>query len=217
MQQLIIFGLILMLMACVSTTSEEYEEEYKQSKEYSIANTNVQLAVGYLRQGRTEAAVGKLKKALAAYPDYRDAHITIALAYDHLGKFDLAEKYYLSSIDLDPDNGAVYNNYGVFLCSQNKVKAAITNFMQAIETPRYNTPRRAYENAGSCAMKIPDIELAETYMRKALSINKKYPLALYTMAVITHKQKRYLTTRAYLQRYEEVGKYTSESFGRGKL
>jgi len=215
MRPLVVIGLTLILMACA--TSQEKSDELEQSKEYIIANTNVQLALGYLRQGRLDEAVVKLKKALAAYPDYRDAHITIALAYDHLGKSDLAEKYYLSSIDLDPDNGSVYNNYGVFLCSHNKVKAALANFMQAIETPRYPTPGRAYENAGSCAMKIPDIELAETYMRKALSINKKLPLALYTMAEITHKQKHYLSTRGYLQRYEEVGKYTSESLWLGVL
>jgi len=212
MRLILVTGLLLVLTACAMTT-----EELEQTKEYRIASTNTQLAVGYLQQGRLEDALVKLKKALAAIPDYSDAHIAIALAYDHLGYIDLAEKYYRSSIKLDPNNGAVYNNYGVFLCSQNRIETAISNFMRAIETPRYRTPERAYENAGSCAMKIPDIDLAENYLRRALTINKKLALALYTMAQISYQQKHFMSSRAYLQRYEEVSKHTSESLWLGLL
>jgi len=205
-------GLLLILGACALTT-----EEFEQTKEYRIASINTQLAVGYLKQGRLEDALVKLKKALAAIPDYSDAHIAIALTYDHLGDKDLAEKFYLSSIRLDPNNGSVYNNYGVFLCAQNRVKTAISNFMQAIESPRYKAPERAYENAGSCAMKIPDVELAENYLRRALTLNNKLPLALYSMAHISFKQKHFMSTRAYLQRYEDVSRHTSESLWLGLL
>ncbi len=205
-------GLLLIVTACALTN-----EELEQSKEYRIADTNVRLAVGYMQQGQLESALVKLKKALAAMPEFRAAHIAIALVYNHLGELKLAEKYHLSSIRLDPVNGAVYNNYGVFLCSQNKPKKAIANFMQAIETPRYATPERAYENAGACAMKIPDLDLAENYLRKALTMNRRLSLSLITMAQITYKQKRYMSTRAYLQRYAEVGDDTSASLWLGVL
>ena len=56
-------------------------------------------------------------------------------------------------------------------------------FAKAIETPRYKTPERALENAGACAKRIPDLEKAENYLRKALSINPKLPLALSEMAL----------------------------------
>ena len=203
-----VFVGLLYLVACATQPVEE-------TKEYRIADTNVRLAVGYMQQGRLDDALVKLKKALEAIPDYKDAHSAIALVYDHLGKYDLASEHYKKAIKLDPDNGLVYNNYGVFLCTQNRLKEAEEYFMLAVQKPRYATPERAYENAGACAKKIPDNEKAEIYLRKALTINPKLPLALYTMAQITYEQKRYMSTRAYLQRFEDVSEHTAESLWLG--
>jgi len=147
--------------------------------------------------------------------DYAPAQSAIALVYDRMAMPDKAEQHYLKAIDLDPKNGSVYNNYGVFLCRVNRLKEADTYFMKAIQTPRYPTPERAYENAGACARRIPDLDKAEAYLRKALSRNARLPVALYNMAEISFARERFLSTRAYLERFAEVAKPTPESLWLG--
>lgn len=179
------------------------------------ADTHTRLGLGRLEQGLLDAAVTELKKALDASSDYPEAHSSIAIVYDRMGKYELAEEHYLEAIDLKPEDGNVYNNYGVFLCQRRRLNEADEYFLKALNTPRYRTPERAWENAGACARQIPDIEKAETYLRKALTINAKLPVALFEMAAITFDQKRYMSTRAYLQRFSEVAQHSPQSLWLG--
>ena len=55
----------------------------------AIANMN--LGAGYLRQGNTELAIERLRRALVQDPRLVDAHSTIAVAYDQIGKLEDAE------------------------------------------------------------------------------------------------------------------------------
>ena len=90
-------------------------------------------------------------------------------------------------------------------------------FVKAAKVPRYPTPAQALENAGACARQIPDFDLAERYLRQALSINPKLAVALYEMAQISFAKNKHLTVRAYLQRYEEVASHTPQSLWLGIL
>ena len=71
------------------------------------------------------------------------------------------------------------------------------------------------ENAGACAKQIPDLQLAETYLRQALKENPKLPTALLEMAEISFSKNKDLSVRAYLQRYEEVAQHTAQSLWLG--
>jgi len=207
---IVVIGLSLMLLlnGCATIAADEEHDQ-------KIAEVNTRLGMGYYQQGRLDDALKKLKKAIDAEPDYSPAHSTIALVYDRMGMVNEAEEQYLKAIDLNPKDGSMYNNYGVFLCRVNRLKEADEYFMKAIKTPRYPTPERAYENAGACARHIPDLEKAENYLRLALSRNPKLPVALYNMAEISFAQKQYMSTRAYLERFEEVAKPTPESLWLG--
>jgi type IV pilus assembly protein PilF len=169
-----------------------------------IADTNVRLGLGYLRQGRVEGALEKLKKALAAVPDYPEGHSSIALVYEQLGETDKAAEHYERAIELKPKDGSIQNNYAVFLCKQGKFEAAEPHFLSAIKSRGYRTPERALENLGMCAMESGDIEKAETYLRKALQMEPRLPGALLQMARVSYEKGQYLSGRAYLQRYQEV-------------
>jgi len=54
-------------------------------------------------------------------------------------------------------------------------------FMAAVKDPLYRYPEAVYTNAGICAHMRPDPELADSYFRKALQANPKYPPALRQM------------------------------------
>ncbi len=196
LRSLFVVVLCAILLACASA-----EERKKQNH---IADTNVRLGVGYLKQGRVEAALEKLLKALKAVPDYPEAHSSIALVYERLGETEKAGDHYREALEIKPENGSIHNNYAVYLCNIGKPLEAEKHFLQAIKSRGYRTPAQALENLGVCVMQIPDIEKAETYLRKALQINKRLPSALLQMASVSYEKGRFMSGRAYLQRYQEV-------------
>lgn len=208
MLRLLFIVLIANLHACVFQPGSE-------DRDFKIANTNLQLGMGYLQQGKIEYALEKLEKALVAKPDYAEVHTALAFVYQRLREDESAKMHYLEAIDLKPKDGGVHNNYGVFLCQNGFLKEADEQFAIAVNSPRYQTPEIVYENAGACAYQGTHIQRAEDYMRKALSINPKLPNALYVMAEVMFSRDRYLLSRAYLQRFEAVSKHTAESLWLG--
>lgn len=205
------FASLVFIQGCTAIESYKASEE----KNLRIAKTHVELGVGYLKQNKLDIAVEKLKKAIEAEPSYAPGHSAIAIVYERLEKYNLADEHYLEAISLNPENGGLYNNYGVFLCGRGKYSQAEEFFLKAIASRRYATPELAYENAGVCARKIPELKKAEEYLSKALRINPRLPLALVNMAHIRFLQNNFLSTRGFLQRYEAVSQHTADSLWLG--
>jgi len=207
--------LMVSLMAWLSLSLLGCASVEEQRAKMKVADTNMRLGVGYLKQGRIEEALLKLKKALEAAPDLIPAHSAIALVYEQLGDNENAETHFLSALDLGPNDGRIHNNYAAFLCRTGKPLDAEPHFLQAIRSPGYRTPERALENLGMCAMQIPDLDKAETYLRKALQMDPKLPGALLQMARVSVQKKRFLSGRAYLQRLQEVAPLGPEALWLG--
>lgn len=196
-----------LLSACAS--SPEVKQEKHQADVAAKANT--QLGVEYLREGNYEQSKIKLQKALELEPDYAPAHDAIAFLYQTVGEDKLAEKHYKKSLRIDPDNAMARNNYGQFLCFQERHKEATVQFTKAAENPFYSTPAVPLTNAGLCAARIPDLELASDYYRQALQKNPRFAPALLQMAIVRYQQGNYLGARGYLERLQEVAAHSPES------
>jgi type IV pilus assembly protein PilF len=200
---LLIVGLSFLLLACASAQ--------QQKTNHKIAESNVRLGVGYFQQGKIEAALEKIKKALKAEPDYPDAHSSIALVYQQLDEDEKAKEHYEIALDLQPKNGIIHNNYATLLCKMGKPLIAEPHFLQAINSRGYRTTALALENLGACLMQIPELDKAEKYLRQSLQLNPKLPGALLQMVRVALERKRYMSGRAYLQRYQEVAKMDPSS------
>lgn len=181
----------------------------------SLAETNVKLGIGYLQQGKKELALSRLQRALQLDPNLPSAHNAIAILYDQLGEEVLAAQHYQRAVSLDPQDSRAHNNYGRFLCNRNELAAAEEQFLLAVKNPLYETPDLAYENAGLCALRVPDLPKAEEYFRTALKLNPKLPSSLHQMSSIHFDRSDYLSARAYLQRYENVAKPTAATLWLG--
>lgn len=186
--------------ACV--TSGDSRQRPASDKEAAVANMN--LGVGYLRQGRADLAVEALERALDLDPRSADVHSTVALAYDQLGNLEQAETHYRRATTLDTGNAAAANRYAVFLCRQNRWRDAEPHFRRAANTPRYTTPAVALTNAGVCARDAGDEAKAEEYFRAALVRDPVFPDALMSMAELSYRNQNYLQARAFLQRYRDA-------------
>ncbi|NOX75479.1 MAG: type IV pilus biogenesis/stability protein PilW [Gammaproteobacteria bacterium] len=207
----------LLLIVWLSFWMQGCASVQEQKAQMKAADTNMRLGVGYLQQGRIDDALEKLKKALAAEPDFVKAHSAIALVYERLGERDNAEEHFLEALELGPGDGRIHNNYAAFLCRSGRPVEAEPHFLQAIRSRGYRTPERALENLGVCAMHIPDYEKAEIYLRKALQMNPKLPDALLQMAHLSVEKKRFMSGRAYLQRLREVTDLSPDALWLGVL
>jgi type IV pilus assembly protein PilF len=191
--------IVVMLGACASKQAKQEQENKTR-----VARTNTELGIGYLRQGERKLAIEKLQKAIEADSDYAPAQHSLALAYQEFGQLELAEKHFRVALELQPDDGAVHNNYGAYLCGQNRYDDAEEQFKAALRDPTYRTPQAALENAGLCVLRKPDFDKAEQYLRQALKVEPALPGALLGMARVSFERNQTLNTRAWLQRYEAV-------------
>jgi type IV pilus assembly protein PilF len=207
MRILIVLGISTLLLAC--TSAQQKEEDLK------IAQTNVQLSAGYLEQGNLKVALVKVKRALEADPDYAPAQSIIALIYYQMKEYDKSKQHYERALELEPESGDIHNNYATLLCKMGKPKEAEEHYLKAINSRGYRTPAQALGNLGTCLMQIPDYEKAEKYLRMALQMNPRSPGALFQMARISVEKGRYMSGRAYLERFQEVSKMTPESLWLG--
>lgn len=198
-----------LLSACSSTPAEKKQENNTRE----AAKMNVQLASGYIQRGQLEIAKGKLEKAIEQDPKFVPAYTTMAVLMEMINQPEQAEGYYKDAIDIDPLNPELQNNYGQFLCKQNKIDDAMKYFEKVIANQFYEKPETAYSNMGYCLMQgeKPDYKKAESYLRRAIKANPQMPSALLSMGELGIKTRQYLMARAYMQRYHAVGRKTANS------
>lgn len=164
------------LMLCLVGCHQLYQPESTSVSSVSLAQAaqyNVQLGLAYLQRGDTSRAKEKLLRAQSQSP--RSPIVKGALGYffSKIGEWRQAKVYYLKSLALDPKSGAAHNNYGSFLCQQRHYVQAERHFLQAVRDPRYLNIAAVYENAGLCALQIPDIPKGIHYFQEALKQDPK--------------------------------------------
>lgn len=189
--------LLIVLVGCGTNPIREEESPARKA-----SRSNVELGLGYLRQGKIKVAMERLQRAVAIDPSYAGANHALAVAHQEIGQPDQARRYYRRALRLDRKDSNLLNNYGSFLCQQGDYEEAKDYFVKAAEDPTYGTPGRAWENAGLCLVKGGKYKEAEKYLRSALKLIPDLPMALAAMAKVSFEKRNFLSARAYLQRYE---------------
>lgn len=180
-----------------------------------VAEANLNLGVAYLQRGEYEKSLEKLNKALSADPGYTPTLNALGLLYQRLGKPVEAEDYFKRALNRTPNDPSTLNNYGQFLCTNDRYDEAQATFLKAASNPLYETPEISITNAGTCALRNGQPDIAEQHFRKALDKNPRVPIALIQMCQLSYDQGNYLSARGYLQRYLEVAKHTANSLWLG--
>lgn len=181
----------------------------------AIAEANLNLGIAYLQQGQYQLALDKLNRARIAQPNYSPTYNTLGVLYQRLGEHAEAEKYYQHAIKLNPMDSAALNNYGQFLCQNDRFDEAEKTFMESASNPLFPTPEIAITNAGTCALNNDRPDLAEGYFKQALDKNPRVAPALFQMAELSYNRGEYLPARGFLQRYLVDNKHTSRSLWLG--
>jgi type IV pilus assembly protein PilF len=194
------------MTACVQTQTNPVEVSLEDA-----ARANLQLGASYLQRGQLELAREKLEKAVSQDPKLASARTYLAVLYERIGENDAADKEYRAALRLAPRDPAVANTYGGYLCRTDRRRDGIKYFIKAGENPLYQTPAVAFTNAGVCARAIPDNELAEAYLRRALAADPTYREALLRLAILGLDTGKPLQARAFLERFHAAGPATADS------
>lgn len=191
----------IFMVACTGSSLREARETENLKRASDI---NVQLGAGYLKRGQYEIAKEKLDKAIKQDPANVDALVTMAILMMHLNEVGEAENYYLEALDIKDKDPVLRNNYGTYLCRVGRIDEALKEFQLAYTNPFYDTPYLAYSNAGTCLLQAGNYKKSEIFLRKALRKQPKLSGALFSMADLGIKTKKYLMARAYSQRYHAI-------------
>lgn len=199
---------LALLTACASSGPSKKQLEAERIKR--LSHTYAEKGAGYLAEGNIKVALHDLKKSIELDPNNAEAHGTLGILYERLGKLDEAERHYLRAAKLKPDDPRIINNYGRFLCTKGDYAAGIKLLQQAAADPLYDNPWVAMTNAGECALEAGDSAKGEAFLRQALKLNPNFAPALAAMVALSVRQGNYLSARAFLERYKAVAKPTAE-------
>jgi type IV pilus assembly protein PilF len=170
------------------------------------ASIRLQLAIGYYQNANYEVALDEVKLALAARPDYSDAFSVRALIYTAMGEMALAEENHQRAIALAPRNPELNNNYGQFLCQVGRYELGMAQLETALNNPRYQSPVLAKVNAGTCATKMKNYDLAERYLMDALRYEPDMPAIQAAMARVYFERRDFERAGYFISRLNSTMK-----------
>ncbi|MCW5588478.1 MAG: type IV pilus biogenesis/stability protein PilW [Legionellales bacterium] len=203
-----ILGILSLLSGCNTATSVPDPAERPNVK---AASYNVQLGLAYLKDKQYTRARSKLLLALTQGPHYPEAYESMGYFLEQTGETEKAGQYYRKAIELNPKSGQAQNNYGAYLCRQKQYNAAIDRFMQAVQDTKYLTPAAAYENAGYCALEIPNQTLAINFFKQALKEDPRRAMSALELAEINFAKGNVANAQHYLTYYSQYAPPGPES------
>lgn len=177
----------------------------------AAAQGRVQSAQRYLESGDRDKARSELKQALQIDSKSAEAYSLMAVMAEMDGKTADAGGYYRKAAEYAPDRGAALNNYGVWLCDNNRAAEAMSYFDRTLADPRYGSPAVALANSGACADKLGQNDRADQDLRLALSLDPKSTLALSAMAKRQLRLGKAFEARAFSERRLAIEPISAEA------
>jgi type IV pilus assembly protein PilF len=156
-------GLCFGLLGAVTVNAQQggdfqgnSQKSEKSSDPRNRAKIHTELGALYFQDGNMAVALDELRIALDADSSYYQAYSVRGLVYAYLKEFARADDDFQRAMSYAPNDPDVNNNYGWYLCETGKARQSISYFLTALKNPLYETPDRAYTNAGTCALRAGD-------------------------------------------------------------
>ncbi|WP_157443123.1 type IV pilus biogenesis/stability protein PilW [Colwellia piezophila] len=202
-----------LLSGCVTQSFENNEPIVRnQATLNEMATTRVALGLGYLQMGDMSQAKLNLEKAKGFSPNLVQVHTAFAHYYETVGESELAITSFELALSIKADSADTLNNYGVFLCRQDKVDAAEVQFLKAIAVPSYLLVSQTYENLASCYLQSDDFDKAEMYLKKAIAHDPNRTAPLLQMVRLQYAMTDYKDAKLFLQKFERnTLRFTADS------
>ncbi|HSQ80457.1 MAG TPA: type IV pilus biogenesis/stability protein PilW [Casimicrobiaceae bacterium] len=176
------------------TTPIKQEQATPQQR----AKIHTELAAGYYQRGQMDIALQELGVAKALDPTDAKIYNVYGLVYAMLGEETKAEDNFRQALSLAPRDSEIRENWGAFLCGTGHPKEALPEFEAVMRDPLYKHPEIALINAGKCSAALGDVQKADDYLRRALTVSPGNPIASYNLALLSYRAKNYGEARVWM-------------------
>lgn len=197
-----------LLVGCVTVDEAGNKKEIDNIE---ASEARISLGLSYLETGQWQRARDNLELALDYSPRYYRAQNAMAYYYQQVDEPDAAEAMYRQALRDSPKNGDVQNNYGVFLCSQQRYDEAIAAFEKAIKQPYYYLTSASYENAAFCSLKSGGKQQAKDYFEKTLAYDPYRPKSMLQLAQLEIDSQNLKDARVMLFKFNKRYGYKADS------
>jgi type IV pilus assembly protein PilF len=172
------------LILAIGLAACSHDNGFKKASPEVQANTNMQLAIEYMKLGQLATAKDFMETALSQDPGSADVQMTAGIVYERLNEMSKAERAYSSMYRLGKSDPNIQNTYAGFLCRTGKAAAGEKLFVEVARSPLYQTPEVAWVNAGVCARGTGNLVDADRYFNQALAIRPNLPEAMLQLGNI---------------------------------
>ena len=197
-------------LAACTQTHETHPQKFKKATPAVIAETDMQLAIEFLKEGKMTESRDAIERALTENPASADVQMTAGLIYERLNDAHKAERAYSTGYRLGKDDPNIQNNYAGYLCRSGKAPEGEKLFAQVAHSPLYQTPEVALVNAGVCVRSTGDMLDAEKYFNQALAIRPNMPEAMLQLGNIALDNGDAAQARDIVKRYLAVNVPTAD-------
>lgn len=186
-----------------------------ESPERKRARIRLELALGYLEQGKDTIALDEVKLALAADPVYADAYNLRGLIYMRLNEWVLAQDSFGRALSLRPKDGNILHNFAWLRCQQALYPQAMDLFAQALANPAYGERAKTYLAQGLCQIRAGQWGDAEASLLKSYEFDPANPVTAYHLANVLFKRADYVRSQFYIRRLNDSELANAESLWLG--
>ncbi len=177
---------LLYLSSCASNPKS------RNNKIYNSANAHIELAIAYLSDGNTDAALEQMQKSediAARNPELDHAY---AIYYQRIGENEKSEQRFISALRVEPSNPRYNNNYGVLLSQLGKYEEASKKFQAAYSQKKYDSRAEAYENYGDIKRREGEYSASINAYNEALKINPDWFIIHLKIAQVRYNEGRFV-------------------------
>jgi len=183
---------------------------FKKASPEVQANTNMQLAIEYMKLGKLASARDFMETALSQDPGNADVQMTAGIVYERLNEMQKAERAYKTMYRLGKSDPNIQNTYAGFLCRTGKAAEGEKLFVEVAKSPLYQTPEVALVNAAVCVRGAGNLVDAERYLNQALAIRPNLPEAMLQLGNVEFDRGDAAKALEVVQKYLAVNPATSE-------
>lgn len=147
-----------------------YKEALKIDSAYLTSINN--LGSAFLNfKNMPDSTIKYCSKAVEIDPEYEEAHLNLAVAYNSIGKYDLSMNHYAIVFELNPDNSRAYNEFNNVAIKNSRVKKAIELLIKVVE--KNPDSKSVYVNiANLYSMDNYDVKSSLYYFEKAFELDR---------------------------------------------
>ena len=179
------------------------------------ARIRVELAMGYLEQGKTTIALDEVKLALVADPDFADAYSLRGLIYMRLNELALAQDSFLKALAVQPRDPNILHNLGWLRCQQARYPEALADFSLALSNPNYGERAKTYMAQGLCQIRAGLRRDAEQSLLKSYEYDAANPVTGYNLANLLFQNTDFARAQFYIRRLNNSQWSNAESLWLG--